>query len=91
MTKLEPVPGSYKLVEFSYPSSPNAVEFGFAKTGCYTLHTANMGFVPLDGHKTVGGYATAKQAVQAGMTGRAALYPWHAEMNSGWRAEALKD
>ena len=74
---------SYKLVEWSYPSSPNAVEFGFPKTGCYTLHTANMEFVPFDGHKTVGGYATLAEAKRAG---ESFPYPWHPAMKEGWRA-----
>lgn len=56
---------SYKLVEWSYPSSPNAVQFGFAKTGCYTLYTANHEFVPFDGHKTIGGYASLAEAKAA--------------------------
>lgn len=28
---------TYKGVDFSYPSSPNAVRFGYAKTGCWTI------------------------------------------------------
>jgi hypothetical protein len=75
---------SYKLVEWSYPTSPNAIRFGFAKTGCYTLHTANVEFVPFDGHKTVSGHGTLEEAKQAG---EAFPYQWHPEMSNGWRAD----
>lgn len=74
---------SYKLVEWSYPSSDNAKRFGFAKTGCYTLHTANGELVPFDGHKTVSGHATLAEAKKAG---EAFPYPWHPAMSEGWRA-----
>lgn len=70
---------SYKLVEFSYPSSPNAAKFGFAKTGCYTLHTAS----PTAGHKTVAGFATLREAKLAGSD---VALPWHQAMSEGWRA-----
>jgi hypothetical protein len=74
---------SYKLVEWSYPSSPNAEQFGFAKKGCYTLHTANTEFVPFDGHKTIGGFATLSEAKAAG---EPLPFPWHPAMSEGWRA-----
>jgi hypothetical protein len=28
-----------KTVGYSYPSSPNACQFGFSKTGCYSIAT----------------------------------------------------
>ncbi len=74
---------SYKIVEWSYPSSINAKQFGFPKTGCFTLHTANLELVPFDGHKTVGGFATLDEAKKAG---EKFPFAWHGEMNSGWRA-----
>jgi len=75
---------SYKLVEWSYPTSSNAKQFGFEKSGCYTLHTANNEFVPFDGHKTVGGFATLAEANQAGES-----FPlqWHESMKTGWRSK----
>ncbi len=29
-----------KLVDYSYPTSPNAKKFGFVKIGCYTVSIA---------------------------------------------------
>ncbi len=77
---------SYKLVEWSYPSSDNAKQFGFPKTGCYTLHIANNEFVPFDGHRTVSGHKTLAEARQKGNADYP-KFPWHNEMNNGWRAE----
>lgn len=74
---------SYKLVEWSFPTSTNAKRFGFEKQGCFTLHVANAEFVPFDGHKTVSGHATLAEAKQAGL---AFPFPWHQAMNEGWRA-----
>jgi len=69
---------SYKLVEFSYPSSTNASRLGFSKTGCYTLHTAST-----EGHKTLSGHATLKEAKAAG---ELLPHPWHPAMREGWRS-----
>lgn len=71
---------SYKLVEYAYPTSGFAKQFGFEKTGCYLLQTAD----PVNGHRTFGGYRTAAKAREAGE-----LYPhpWHEAMNEGWRAQ----
>ena len=35
-----------KSVQWSYPSSPNAVKFGFAKTGCYSVEVKKMKTTP---------------------------------------------
>jgi hypothetical protein len=81
---------SYKIVEWSYPSSPNAVRFGMSKTGCHTLHTANVDFVPFDGHKTVSGHATFAEAVREGIANHPEL-PWHRSMTdgSGWQGKRM--
>ncbi|MES2367035.1 MAG: hypothetical protein V4563_14260 [Pseudomonadota bacterium] len=73
-----------KLIEWSYPSSPNAVQFGF-KSGCYTLQTMDTNLVPFDGHKIVSAHATIKEARLAG---ESLPFPWHVSMASGWRAGA---
>ena len=78
---------SYKLVEWSYPTSQNAIDFGFSKTGCFTLHTANFEFVPFDGHKTVAGFLTFAEAKIAG---NKLPFRWHTAMSEGWRAEGRK-
>ncbi len=70
---------TYKIVEYSYPSSPNACRFGFSKVGCFTLLTADE----TNGHKTQVAFATLTEAKSAG---EAYKHPWHPEMNSGWRA-----
>ena len=73
-----------KRIEWSYPTSSNAKQFGFEQSGCFTLHTANMEFVPFDGHKTVAGFATLAEAKQAG---EPLPFPWHPAMSEGWRSQ----
>ncbi len=56
-------PRDRKSVEWSYPTSPNAVRFGFAKVGCWTLELVDSA-----GNETpmpVSGHATKDQALEA--------------------------
>ena len=46
-----------KRIEYSYPSSPNACAYGFAKAGCYTVQVIESGKV-----LSIAGYATLEEA-----------------------------
>ncbi len=60
-----------KEVVYSYPSSPNADLFGFARTGCYTIR---------QGDKALAGYATKVEAIEAAtkLPGEWSRYSIHA-------------
>lgn len=49
----------FKTVEFSYPTSPNAVKFGFGKVGCWTVETAEDSNPP----KAVKGFSLRDDAL----------------------------
>lgn len=49
-----------KEIGYSYPSSPNAVSFGFDKTGCYHISLEDE-----LGSMTIAAYATREQAKTA--------------------------
>lgn len=49
----------YKYVGYSYPTSPNAEELGFYKSGCYSVHV-----IDANGDKLVAGYASKHEAVE---------------------------
>jgi len=48
-----------KLVDYSYPTSPNASKHGFGKTGCYTVSVAR-GHAP---GKAIKAFATKPDAL----------------------------
>ena len=62
---------NYKNVDFAYPTSDHAKEFGFYKSGCYIFQTATLE----SGHKTHGGFATADEAAKLG--DQFPELPWH--------------
>lgn len=47
-----------KAVAYAYPTSPDAVRFGFGNTGCYTVEMHQLNHAP----KPVAAYATEAEA-----------------------------
>lgn len=47
-----------KAINWSYPTSPNAIRFGFASTGCYTVSIIRGNTPPV----AQAGFRTLKQA-----------------------------
>lgn len=52
-----------KQIDFSYPTSTNATNMGFGKTGCWTISVANGNQVA----KAVAGFETQSEAIQAAL------------------------
>lgn len=63
-----------KIVNFSYPTSPNAVRFGFGAAGCWTLSLNYTHATTLIPPRAVSGHATRDEALAAG---RARQEPWN--------------
>ena len=51
-------PTMAKAIGWSYPSSPNAVRFGFSRTGCYSVNRLHGSDRP----KSLAGFATWAEA-----------------------------
>jgi hypothetical protein len=49
-----------KMVDYSYPTSPNAQKFGFNQSGCYTV-TIIFG---IRTPKSLAGFATKEEAIK---------------------------
>ena len=49
-----------KRCEYAYPTSPNAVQFGFGKTGCYTVQLVKRS--ELKPAKAIAAFATLDAA-----------------------------
>lgn len=47
----------YKAIGYAYPSSPNAVQYGYSKAGCWCVMIESD-----NGIHTIGGYPTMEQA-----------------------------
>lgn len=62
---------THKEVNWSYPTSPNAVKFGFSKSGCFTLSVIDRKDFKLP--KGISGHPTREQAIDAGI---AIDLPW---------------
>lgn len=51
-----------KQVGFAYPTSPDAVKFGFAKSGCYSVSLG--GTDPLTPPKSIAAFLTKREAFE---------------------------
>lgn len=66
-------PDTTKSVEYSYPTSDNAIRFGFEQEGCWTVQRVSRDNGQLRSTEAIAGFATLTEALEHA---RAWPLPW---------------